>query len=368
MAQRFGISCIISITVATVLTACGVDSAVVVEDVDVDTQLEATNGLSVLGGQAQFDGGFSPRNVPFGGFGGKARCTPRKTPVIYFPGNGDDAKNFDFPASTGGPSVYAVFRDAGYSDCELFGVNWLSVESRKSPLKNFHDRPKAQIVGDFVQDVLAYTGAASVDVIGHSMGTTVALQGIERAGLWPKVRRFISISAAMRGLSSCSTFGYANPVAPVCGSQNVFSSDIFGLYPASLFVSNPRMGAGLTGFRYVPRRFSSTRFYAIGADIHDGFLCASTSFTAGCGTTALFEPTSNVISQLDVGHGSTALQLDYELTDYSIFKAGAGDVDGVGHFRAKNNTGRIQLNMLTTSCSGATCCEGYTAACGSASR
>ena len=53
------------------------------------------------------------------------------------------------------------------------------------------------------------------------------------------------------------------------------------------------------------------------------------------------------------------------LTHADSLLRGGSKIDVVGHFRSKNNTGKIQLNMLTTSCSGTGCCSGYGAACGS---
>lgn len=352
---------VVSLLAALSLSACGHESTVDVPD-ESEPTAEVGSGLSFQSGERQFAGGFAPRNAPYGGFGGAALCKATRRPVIYVPGNGDEAKNFDFPASTGGASIYAVFRAAGYTDCELFGVNWLTAEQRKSPLKNYHDRQKAEIVADFIRAVREYTGAQKVDLIGHSMGSTVAMHAIERSGQWPAIGRFIAISSAMRGLDSCLSFGYANSLGPVCGSQNFFVSDVFGLYPPR-YVSNPRMGSTSAGFRNYPAKATETRFFSIGAGVNDGFLCSSGFTSPACSVTAYFSPASNVRAQLDVGFGWTANQLDYELTDYSLFRAGAGDVNGVGHFRAKNNTGRIQLNMLTTECTGSACCSGYAATC-----
>ena len=277
------------------------------------------------------------------------------------PGNGDDARNFDFPPNVGGPSVYESLRAAGYRDCELFGVNWLSAEHRLKPLLNYHDATKAQIVVDFINDVMKFTGQPQVDLIGHSMGATLGLQAVEFGSLERAIRRVIVIAGPLRGLAMCPVVGYANPSFTVCGAQNYFSANIFGLYPPSLFVWNPNMGSN--GLRAAPQRMPSTRFYAIGADINDEFLCQSAGFTADCGKSTYFEPASNVLSQLDVGYGSTALEVDYDLSDYSIFKAGGGDLDGVGHYRAKNNTGALQVNMLKSDCRGADCCAGYSPVC-----
>jgi 3-Oxoacyl-[acyl-carrier-protein (ACP)] synthase III C terminal len=61
---------------------------------------------------------------------------------------------------------------------------------------------------------------------------------------------------------------------------------------------------------------------------------------------------TNVKAQLNVGRGSTAARYDYDFSDWSVYNTGGGDADGVGHFRAKNNTEVIQRNMITTPCVG----------------
>ena len=37
-----------------------------------------------------------------------------------------------------------------------------------------------------------------------------------------------------------------------------------------------------------------------------------------------------------------------------------GDTDGVGHFKAKNNSGQILYTILNTTCEGLACKGGYT--------
>lgn len=315
--------------------------------------------LTHTGGSHQFAGGFAPSNAPHGGFGGGA-CTPQRTPVVFLHGNGDEAKNWDYPAATGVPSVYEAFRAAGYGDCELFGVNYLSASERSAPQLNYHEPGTADLVAGFIADVMAHTGASQVDVVAHSLGVTVGLHALDRAGLWGQVRRFVAIGGALRGLVSCYWAGYANPAVPTCGSQNLWASHVFGLYPHTWYAWNPRMGNG--GFRDRPGS-TSARFYSLRAGYHDQVHCSTTSYYSGCYATALFDGYPNVAAQLDVGHGSTAAQLDYDFADWSPWNLSGGDLDGVGHFRAKNNTGAIQVNMLTTSCTGTACCAGYADPC-----
>lgn len=316
--------------------------------------------LTHTGSGNQFAGAFLPSNAPYGGFGGGS-CTATRTPVVFLHGNGDEAKNWDYPSATGVPSVYEAFRAAGYNDCELFGVNYLSSSERSAPQLNYHNTFKAALVADFIVDVLAYTGAQQVDVVGHSLGVTVGLHGLDYGGLWSRVRRFVAISGALRGLSSCYYAGYSNPFITTCGSQNAWAPEVFGLYPHSWYAWNPRMGNG--GFRDRPGHRSNVRFYSIRAGYHDQVLCTTSSYYSGCYGSAVFDTYSNVAAQVDVGHGSTAGQLDYDFSDWSPYNLSGGDLDGVGHFRSKNNTGQVQLNMLTTGCTGTSCCSGYSAPC-----
>ena len=320
----------------------------------------ALAALDYQGASSQFAGGFTPSNAPDGGFGGGS-CTAVKTPAVFIHGNGDEARNWDFPSSTGVASVYDAFRAAGYNDCELFGVDWLSSSERATPQLNYHRPSKTDRVSDFLWDVMAYTGASQVDVVAHSMGVSLSLEAIDQAGMWSSVRRFVGIAGGLRGLASCTWVGNGNPLYTTCGSQNVFDSRIFGFYPHGWWIWNPRMGNG--GLRDEPAG-KSTQFYTLRAGVHDQILCGTASTVAGCENSALFDSRSNVRAQLDVGYGTPAAGLDFDLSDWTWFNVSGGDLDGVGHFRAKNNTGAIQVGMLTSSCTGTGCCTGYGDVCG----
>lgn len=317
------------------------------------------SALTYTGDNFQFAGGFNPSNASYGGFGGGS-CTAVKTPIVFLHGNGDEARNWDYPSSTGVASVYDEFKAAGYNDCELFGINWLSSSERSAPASNYHKSSKAIMIRDFINSVKAYTGKSQVDVIAHSMGVTVGMHGIDYGSLWGSVRKFIAIGGGMRGLSSCWWMGYANPMATTCGSQNVFDSNIFGFYPHLTPAYNPRMGDG--GFRDRPSG-KTTQFYSIRAGYNDQIACSTASYYVGCGDTSKFDSYTNVKAQLNVGRGSTAAQYDYNFSDWTIYNTGGGDSDGVGHFRSKNNTGVIQKNMVTGTCTGTGCCSGYGYSC-----
>lgn len=216
------------------------------------------------------------------------------------------------------------------------------------------------MVRDFVNAVKAYTGKSQVDVIAHSMGATVGIHGVDYGGLWGSVRKYVSISAGLRGLASCYWAGYANPYVTTCGSENLYDSNIFGFFPHIYPGYNPKMGDG--GYRDKPSG-KATQFYSLRAGYNDQITCSTNSYYTGCGDTAKFDSYTNVKSQLNAGRGSTAAQYDYDFSDWSIYNTGGGDADGVGHFRAKNNTGVIQRNMITTTCTGTGCCSGYGYSC-----
>lgn len=316
--------------------------------------------LDYTGPSAQFYGTFVPPASTLGGFGG-GLCTPTRVPVVFVPGNGEPSRNWDYP-SPAGPSVYERFRDAGYQPCELFGVDYLTPAEQAAGQDNFHEPSKTDAIAEFIAAVLAHTGASQVDLVTHSMGVTMSLQALETHGsVANQVRRFIGIGGAMRGLSSCLYVGPANPLAPTCGSAHWFASGVFGFHPHSWWTPNPKMADG--GLRDTPRRLTHIEFYTLRADVHDQIACTTATFVPGCGLTSTFDSRSNVRAQLDVGAGSTAARLDYDFSDWSPYVAGAGDVDGVGHFRSKTATGQIMVQMLTTSCQGASCCGSYPGAC-----
>ena len=294
---------------------------------------EASEALA----QAGFGGGFAPQHAPYGGFGGARGCTPRRTPVVLLHGNSESAADWLRPDSHGGPSAPARLLAAGYSACEVFAVTWLAPQGRAQKLLHFHDEAKADLVAGFLGDVLAYTGARKVDLIGHSMGVTVALHALDRGALWERVRRFVSIAGGLRGLSSCLAVGDANPLAPTCGAQNLFDPDVFGFYPRF----NPRLEEG--GFRQRPAQHPGVVFSSIRAGASDEILCP------GC-ETALFDAAPNLRAQLDVGVGTPR-------------EGNHDDTSGVGHLRARRDTGVVQANLLTTDCAGAACCAGYGGRC-----
>ncbi len=320
----------------------------------------------------QYAGGFDP-HTGFGGFGG-GDCTAVKTPVIFIHGNGDNATSWDAPPgnvtgfATPPLSVYAEMKAHGYNDCELFGVTYLGEDERALSQvgKNFHQPSKYRIIRDFIKAVKAYTGKSKVDIVSHSLGVTQSLATIKYYQLGGSVRKFVNIAGGLKGLFSCYAVGFANPLAPICGSQNLLNGNIFGFFPEGfvgiLWVPNSWTGSGTpNSLRQAPKYRAATKFYTITASFKDEVTCSSTAFWSSCNQASKFDAAPNVKAQLDIGAGSNAAQIDWDFSDKSPFNLMGGDAsNGVGHFRSKDNAGSIIWRMLQTDCNGLDCAVDYT--------
>ena len=334
------------------------------------------NGYMCTGSQTQYAGGFSP-GVGYGGFGGGS-CVATKTPVVFLHGNGDTAISFDMPpgAVSGytrpARSPYEELKAAGYNDCEIFGVTYLSADERGSPQYNYHEPYTYNLIKTFIDRVKTYTGKSQVDIVAHSLGSSMALAMIQYHGYSGSVRRFVNIGGGIRGLQTCLYTGYQNPMAQTCNAEAYvwpYNYYTFGLYPSSGVAGygyNRWTGSGSNGMRNLPAAWAGIRFYSITAGLQDQVHCFTTNNVLTCPSGALFVARSNVIVQVGVGVGSTAYSYDWNWKDGMPTNAAGGDANGVGHFRSLANTGVILKNMLTTTCSTG-CASGYAGVNGPAS-
>jgi pimeloyl-ACP methyl ester carboxylesterase len=317
------------------------------------------------GTDAQYAGGFEPK-VGYGGFGGGA-CTATRTPVVFIHGNADRAINWDSPIDgtiegyvPPKRSVYEEFKQRGYNDCELFGVTYLSPDEQENPAGNYHRPEKYAVIQEFVEAVKAYTGKNQVDLVTHSLGVSMSLAALTHHRSWGSVRRFVNIAGGIRGLNSCLVVGPANPAAPTCGSESFFEEDVFGFYPANPFVINDFTGSSSEhSLRLAPRHHPQVTFYTVNAGQQDEVHCTTVQGWDECANGALFEKTGNVKAQLNLGAGSPATQADWNFSDGSLWNQMGGDTDGVGHFKAKNNSGQVLYTMLNTECQGLACKGDY---------
>lgn len=329
------------------------------------------------GTQVAYSGGFSP-NTGYGGFGG-GNCSANNTPVIFIHGNADSASTWGVVPttvagySTNTTSTYQSFINAGYNQCELFGVTYLSQTEQQNPQSNYSSPAKYQIIYQFIQSVLAYTGKNQVDIVAHSLGVSEIIATLNYYNAWSKVRKFINIAGGIRGLQTCTYYGYANAITTTCDSQNYLDNYTFGFYPSNTGSSSTSSSILTPGYnpwtdygntlsqRDAPLYNSSVLFYTISAGNQDEVECSTNSSWSSCYDTAKFDTANNVMAQLNIGAGSDALQETFQWQYFSdiMQEMGGDSSNGVGHIQAAHIAGNVLVNMLQSNCNGLSCANTY---------
>ncbi|KFE68334.1 lipase family protein [Hyalangium minutum] len=172
-----------------------------------------------------------------GSYGGKASGTDTvvNQPVIFIHGNSDKAIGTGTAGQSGWNASIDYFLANGYKTSELYATTWGPADASMSAYQ-YHSKTYVMKVRKLIEAVLAYTGAAKVDIISHSMGVTLARKAILGGtatdsleggqynigpSLTGKVDTFVGIAGGNRGLVSCYQTGGSTPT---CGATN-------GLYP-----------------------------------------------------------------------------------------------------------------------------------------
>ncbi|MBS0451861.1 MAG: alpha/beta fold hydrolase [Proteobacteria bacterium] len=145
---------------------------------------------------------------PLIGFGAAGPVV--RTPVIFLHGNNDTP----FPTACNPygrvQALAQYFADNGYSTSELWGVGYqgdqcdlAADQTRRSSIAHTN----AAGVPDlrrFVRAVMEFTGAKQVDIVGHSLGVTLAREWIRQDEAQHLVRRFVAIDGPNHGIINCS--------------------------------------------------------------------------------------------------------------------------------------------------------------------
>ncbi len=145
---------------------------------------------------------------PVIGFGAAGPVT--RTPVIFLHGNNDTP----FPTPCNGYGrIHALAQylaDNGYSTSELWGLGYQGDRCDVNTDQTLRARiahTNAANVPDlrrFVRAVLAYTGAKQVDIVGHSLGVTLAREWMRQDEAQRSVRRLVAIDGPNHGIINCS--------------------------------------------------------------------------------------------------------------------------------------------------------------------
>lgn len=261
-------------------------------------------------------------DISGGSYGGKASSTDTvvNQPVIFIHGNSDKAIGTGTAGQSGWNASIDYFLSKGYKTSELYATTWGPASASMSAYQ-YHSKTNVMKVRKFIEAVKAYTGAAKVDIITHSMGVTLARKAILGGyatdsleggqyyigpSLTSSVDTFVGIAGANRGLVSCYQTG---PSTPTCGATN-------GLYPGYW------NGFGVSGrSAYLDDLMSSSKFegsyrYSIWSSVDE---------VVGYGDMVYYDYTSRLPGQTG--------EKTYSAVPY-------------GHFGLKDLTQSVQLSMV----------------------
>ncbi len=156
--------------------------------------------------------------IGFGAAGPVAR-----TPVIFLHGNNDTP--FATACNPYGrmQALAQHLADNGYSTSELWGLGYqgdqcdLATDQTHRSRIAHTNQANVPDLRRFVRAVLASTGASEVDIVGHSLGVTLAREWMRQDGAHDLVRRFVAIDGPNHGIINCSPSPLNYWQAPAAG-------------------------------------------------------------------------------------------------------------------------------------------------------
>jgi triacylglycerol esterase/lipase EstA (alpha/beta hydrolase family) len=114
-------------------------------------------------------------------------------------------------------NTVSTLKSRGYTDAQLYRPNW---GSKVCPACNDHNSSNTGVVKTALQQAKAASCTGKIDVIGHSMGVTLAMKAINELGYSGSVNTFVGVAGAQHGLNSCGVYPY-NVWTSTCGSNGL---------------------------------------------------------------------------------------------------------------------------------------------------
>jgi pimeloyl-ACP methyl ester carboxylesterase len=238
-----------------------------------DARSDATVGTS-------FPPGFAvPVDASLGapvlGFGGAGRVS--RTPVIFLHGNNDTPYATACNPYGNVHDMAQYFLDHGYRVSELWGLGYQGDQCDLGANPTNRSGPAHSTLANvpdlraFVHSVLAYTGAKRIDIVGHSLGVTLAREWLRQDHAYHVVRHLVAIDGPNHGIVDCSpsplnyfalpALGGFTPDSAVCGEYGTDHTP---------FLSTLNRGDETKGpTRYLVIRNADTSFVYFAAQ--DGF-------------------------------------------------------------------------------------------------
>lgn len=125
--------------------------------------------------------------------------------VVLVHGNAGYPSDFNY--------TYSELLSRGYSASQIYRPSW---GSKSCPACNDHSGSEETPVRNAINSAISASCTGKIDVIGHSMGATLAAKQIVDLNKASKVHTFIGIASAYRGLWSCGAYPY-NYATSTCG-------------------------------------------------------------------------------------------------------------------------------------------------------
>jgi len=128
--------------------------------------------------------------------------------------------------NTGSPSdwdnTYELLLANGYSSSQIYRPVWGSGYASN----NNHSGSEETPVSSDITAALNSSCTGKIDVIGHSMGVTLAAQQIIKLDKSSQVDTFVGVAGAYRGLWTCGAYPW-NVWTPTCGTNGLSVSSPF---------------------------------------------------------------------------------------------------------------------------------------------
>ena len=123
--------------------------------------------------------------------------------------------------NTGSPSHWndtvATLKGRGYLASQLYLPNWGSKINAGS---NDHGATNTGVVKNSISAAAASSCTGKIDVIGHSMGVTLAMKALNELGYAGRVNSFVGVAGAQHGLNSCGVYPF-NVFSATCGANGL---------------------------------------------------------------------------------------------------------------------------------------------------
>ena len=134
--------------------------------------------------------------------------------VVLVHGNSGSPSDWD--------NTYELLKDKGYQDSDIYRPSWGSSFASN----NNHSGSEETPVDNAISAAIANSCSGKVDIIGHSMGVTLAAQQVIKLDKASKVDAFVGIAGAYRGLWTCGAYPW-NIYTPTCGINGLSVSSPF---------------------------------------------------------------------------------------------------------------------------------------------